>query len=189
MIRLAIALLCSIGSLAHAESSTKSPEASASTDDSDNADRLGKRTFQYSLIGMDRREYLFGGITSTVFGFGTGHAVQGRYLRDGWIYTAGEVLSSAAVIASIAPCKDDFFKIGNTSISERLAKCNKAGLILGQLSFISFRVWETVDAWVTPNPDLKEHLFGRSRPRQTIELGYLPPLDHGFGSLSFAYLF
>ncbi|MBM4252144.1 MAG: hypothetical protein FJ146_09250 [Deltaproteobacteria bacterium] len=148
-----------------------------------------QRTYTYTLVGMERREYLLGGLTSTVLGFGTGHVVQGRYWKDGWIFTAGEVVSFGAVLASLAPCRDDLFKVERIDIAQRLAKCNKPGLILGQLSFISFRVWETVDAWVTPNPELKEHLFGRRPVRSTIDIGYVPPSDRGSGSLSFAYRF
>lgn len=146
-------------------------------------------SYTYTLVGMNRREYLLGGLTATVVGFGSGHGVQGRYWKDGWIFTAGEVVSFGAVLASIAPCRDDLFKVERIDIAQRLAKCNKPGLILGQLSFLSFRVWETVDAWVTPNPELKEHLFGRRRVRNTLDIGYLPPSDRGLGSLSFAYRF
>ena len=173
---------------AFAAASPTDAEGTASNEATDQ-DAPDQRSYTYTLIGMNRREYLLGGLTSTVLGFGSGHAVQGRYWKDGWIFTAGEVVSFGAVLASLAPCRDDFFRIEKIDIAQRLAKCNKPGLILGQLSFISFRVWETVDAWVTPNPELKEHLFGRRRVRNTLDIGYVPPSDRSLGSLSFAYRF
>ena len=109
---------------------------------------------------MSYDDYITGGIVGTVFGFGTGHAVQGRYQEKGWVFTAGEVAASGLVIASLAPCRDDFFSQRNITIQNRLAKCQKVGLVVGDLSFLGLRLWETLDAWTAPNPRLKKHFFG-----------------------------
>ena len=201
MIRFILVALCSVSSAAFAEptkdtvtsshekSDSTSYDKSDSTAEATDGAKPSSRKIEYTLIGMDRHEYLLGGLTGTVFGFGIGHGVQGRWLRDGWVFTAGEILTSAAVIASISPCKDELFKTGAISLSDRLAKCNKVGLVLGQLSFITFRIWETVDAWVAPNPTLKEAIFGSRRANKSLELGYIPAFDQGLGSLSLAYRF
>src|SRR5215211_7901978 len=35
-------------------------------------------------------KYVGGGITATALGWGIGHAIQGRWLDRGWIFTLGE---------------------------------------------------------------------------------------------------
>ncbi len=39
-------------------------------------------------IPVSKQRYLWGGVLGTVVGFGAGHAVQGRWLREGWKYSA-----------------------------------------------------------------------------------------------------
>ena len=50
-----------------------------------------------SIAGVDRSvqnvaiisqgQYISGGVVGTVFGFGIGHAIQGRWTKTGWIHT------------------------------------------------------------------------------------------------------
>ena len=167
----------------------KAAAVAADADDDTDDDKPQRHTYKYSLIGMDRHQYLVGGVTSTVVGYGIGHAVQGRYWQDGWVFTAGELAANVLTAVSIAPCRDDFFSTSDISINKRLGKCNKAGLIAAPLIFVGFRIWETVDAWLTPNPDLKEHLFGRERKVSSLQLSYAPPFQGGLGSLNLSYSF
>ena len=50
------------------------------------------------FIRISRSKYLQGGLLGTLVGFGTGHAVQGRWQRDGWQHTAWQ--AGAAAFAS-----------------------------------------------------------------------------------------
>lgn len=78
--------------------------------------------------------YITGGILSFYPGFGVGHAVQGRWLDRGWIYTASE-----AVI------------VGATAVGCRGSKYDQdagGGCVLsGALVFFIARTLEMVDAW------------------------------------------
>src|SRR5512140_558304 len=45
--------------------------------------------------------YLGGGMAAVFFGFGVGHAVQGRWLDQGWIFTFGEPAAFGVMMAGI----------------------------------------------------------------------------------------
>src|SRR5262245_39925319 len=42
--------------------------------------------------------YVAGGLVGSFYGFGIGHAIQGRWLEGGWKYTAGDALAGTAVL-------------------------------------------------------------------------------------------
>ena len=143
------------------------------------------------IKGMTLHEYLWGGLTSTVFGFGAGHALQGRYFDNGWIFTTAELASTGILFASIAPCKDDLFSSRQLSASQRLSHCNKGGIAFANLSYFGVRIWEILDSWLAPSPSLRKHLFGAQEPQNApgLTVGYLPPESAGSGTLNFVYKF
>ena len=84
----------------------------------------------------DRREIVVGGLVGTVIGFGSGHGVQSRYRRTGWIYTVGEV-GSLGLVAGAAACSGSWGCVYGLALS-------------GATLFIGFRVAEAVDVWIHP---------------------------------------
>ena len=100
------------------------------------------QNFQHKTISNET--YIAGGVTSLI-GFGIGHAIQGRYLEKGWIFTLLDVGIIAGAYASF---------VGGLS----LAYSTKGDL--GNLIFVFYgivtagiglRVWQTVDAWLLPD--------------------------------------
>lgn len=43
--------------------------------------------------GLDETKFIMSRFTGTFVGFGTGHALQGRWLSHGWIFTLGDLLT------------------------------------------------------------------------------------------------
>jgi hypothetical protein len=84
----------------------------------------------------DTREIVAGGLLGTVIGFGSGHAIQSRYRRTGWIYTVGEI-GSVGLTASAAACNGSWGCVYGLALS-------------GVTIFIGFRIAETIDVWVHP---------------------------------------
>ena len=79
--------------------------------------------------------------------FGIGHAVQGRYMNRGWIFTAGElvflgstfyfIFSAGGSVLDGAPLSD-VFESG-------------VGMMISLLGLFSFMIWEAVDVWFLPS--------------------------------------
>lgn len=89
-----------------------------------------------------------GTLLGMTLGFGSGHAVQGRYKEKGWIFTAGEGLAVGGLIMSASQCdtKTAETRVGGTSVqSEVHRECQGALPLLSMLSFVGFRVWQVVD--------------------------------------------
>ena len=81
--------------------------------------------------------YVIGGLGSVYLGFGIGHAIQGRYGQRGWMMTLGEVGGLALVAGGfMQSCAQG---CGDNAMST-----------LGIATFIGFKVWEVLDAWIYP---------------------------------------
>lgn len=79
-----------------------------------------------------------GGIVASVaFGLGTGHAIQGRWMERGWIFTFGELAGLG--LGAVASSESD--------IDARTV--NVLGFV-GLATFIGLHVWEIVDASSVP---------------------------------------
>jgi hypothetical protein len=120
----------------------------------------------------DRREIVVGGLVGTVIGFGSGHGVQSRYRRTGWIYTVGEV-GSLGLFASAAACSGSWGCVYGLALS-------------GATLFVGFRLVEAVDVWLHPAVhnrryrNLKERTDG---PQLSFRL---EPILDGGAKLGFA---
>lgn len=91
-------------------------------------------------------QYIGGGILAVFPGFGVGHAVQGRWSDNGWIFTVGEIAATGLVIYGIS--QDDCF----LAIDEcHDTNDDGAGeFVVGFLAYTGLRIWEIVDAWAAP---------------------------------------
>lgn len=77
----------------------------------------------------------------TVVGFGSGHAIQGRYWEKGWIFTAGEV-GSLLVLTSGCP---------SAQPPDGGMPCALAGIA----GFLTFKIGEMIIVWIDHRRDYK----------------------------------
>jgi hypothetical protein len=145
-------------------------EAGMAMEKSLNRDQVREKMPEYRLSDDDRKileigeiedgRYYAGGAIGTFLGLGTGHAVQGRYGRDGWIFTAGEVGSAALVIAGVSRC------VGR----DRGEMCAANGLtVLGIIGVFGFRIWEIIDLWAAPSEINRRYRHLKSQMGSTSE--------------------
>ena len=74
-----------------------------------------------------------GAFVGTFGGFGLGHAIQGRYARDGWKWTLGEVAAITAMgVATSSTCGEN-------------GDCRGAWVPVSLLAWLGFRVWQGAD--------------------------------------------
>lgn len=124
---------------------------------------------------ISQARYVIGGILATYpLGLGIGHAVQGRYMEKGWIFTVGELASIAVFAAGMGDC------VASTWSSNK-DNCNGSGglLFAGAFGYVGFRIWEAVDAWATPPEQNRRYRELKSRlPASedtiTFEPGFMP---------------
>jgi hypothetical protein len=93
---------------------------------------------------ISKGKYVTGGVLASTLGFGIGHAVQGRYLYKGLIFTATEL--TGLVLVANSGCSSS--RHANARSSFDKGDCDdekkvQAGLAL----WLGFHVWEIVDAW------------------------------------------
>ena len=81
--------------------------------------------------------YIAGGIVGTVVGFGIGHAIEGRYVFLGLMFTVVEAAAYAALIYSLATLFDENSSGGSLFVPSLAV-------------FIGFHIWEIVSVWVVP---------------------------------------
>ncbi len=93
-------------------------------------------------------QYFTGAILGTwPLAFGLGHVIQGRYTEKGYIFTIGELLSVAAIVAGFGDCAG---AVIGTSIDGKERSCNGGLFYIGVLGLVGFRIWEIIDLWATP---------------------------------------
>ncbi|MEZ4363748.1 MAG: hypothetical protein R3B48_26455 [Kofleriaceae bacterium] len=92
--------------------------------------------------------YVTGGVISSMYGFGIGHIIQGRWAERGWIFTVGETVGAALLISGV----EDY--VSSWSVdhapTERQHRHANRKIVGGLFTLLGFRVVEIVDAWATP---------------------------------------
>ena len=120
-----------------ADYGTISTDGTVSTDDNVSMGRLSyKKT-------MSHPQYIAGGVTSIFTIGGIGHAIQGRWLESGWIFTAGTV----ALVGG-------FFTLPFIFIYwDRYDTPTNLLISYGTLSLalLGLRIWEIISAWNPPS--------------------------------------
>ncbi len=87
-----------------------------------------------------------GAWVGTFVGFGVGHAIQGRYWKDGWKWTLGEVGSFALMGVSANDCKTESSG-GNSNTT--CSSGNYTGVAV--LAWLGFRVWQSYNLFSYAN--------------------------------------
>lgn len=83
--------------------------------------------------GSDMQNYS-GAVVGSMFGFGIGHAIQGRYKQDGWKWTLGEVGTLGFIVATTTDCQT------TTVNGQQDTQCKGNGTAI--LTWLAFRVWQ-----------------------------------------------
>ena len=112
---------------------------------------------------ITKGKYIGGGVAAILPGFGVGHAIQGRYMEKGWIFTVAEVvtlggawISFQSSFGDISTSIDNFQETGQAPNSEEIGKAAKSlkkgalFLVLG-IAWISVKVYEAIDVWELPS--------------------------------------
>lgn len=113
-------------------------------------------------------QYIAGGLLGIYPGLGIGHAVQGRWLQKGWIFTVGESVSAAVAVVGALRC------IG-------YERCDNTLLLAGVVGLYGFKIWEIFDVWWTPRGWNDRYYQLRRRPSDELSWhGILVPTKDGF---------
>lgn len=107
---------------------------------------------------VSKTNYYAGGVLGTLPGFGIGHAVQGRWMEKGWIFTAGEIVSAAGLVyfalnlfntlPTAKEIVDNYSENSESSKPISVSTITNGALALVFLTlFLSFKAVETVDVW------------------------------------------
>ena len=130
-----------------------------------------------SVSGM--ASAVVGAAVGTVLGFGSGHAIQGHYLRDGWKWTpidAG-LFTSFAVLA--ANCPNERTPEGR----EIAAGCGKTFGPVVVLSFLGLRVWQSYELWKFAGQAFSPYSQAISKNKYAPTVTLTSP-ESGFGLLA-----
>ena len=116
------------------------------------------------FIPISKTKYLQGGLLGTLVGFGTGHAVQGRWQRDGWQHTAWQ--AGAAALATYGWFCKNHSSAGpddapdpdsNTEPKPKASYPACDGypimMLVGIPLFVALKIVEIASVW-EPSPDL-----------------------------------
>jgi hypothetical protein len=144
-----------------------------------------RTTLKNGDLGTTR--YVIGGIVGTYPGLGIGHAIQGRWMSKGWIFTAGELVSATVAMSGLTKCLVEAF--GQQS-------CNSSTATVGILGLVIFRVWEIVDVWKGGYDQMDNYKFLKQKVDNTqnsnspkASLFILPILSPKSAGLGLSYTF
>lgn len=84
-----------------------------------------------------------GTVTAAFFGFGTGQALQGRWLERGWIFTLGDAGATALMVTGMT-------KVWSYDCNLGCQHRGEAVFIAGGLLALGLRIWQATDAYVVP---------------------------------------
>lgn len=83
-----------------------------------------------------------GAFIGTFAGFGIGHALQGRYMDDGWKWTLGELATLGTMVATAEDCSYQ----KEPATGQVVYQCNKQNP-WALIGWLGFRVWQGYDLW------------------------------------------
>lgn len=130
---------------------------------------------------IEQTPYIIGGAVGTFLGWGIGHAVQGRYSDQGWIFTLGEGVSLVALVAAVNSCLNRDWWNDDCNGEATLAT-------IGFFSYVGFRIWEIVDLWATPGSHNNRYyqLKALTEPRRVSFIA-TPTKSGAFAGLQFRF--
>ena len=174
-----LALMLCFGPYAFSEEDVANEMGSAESE----AATASFRDYDSSTKSITNGQYIGGGVTSILLGYGIGHAIQGRYMERGWIFTASELVAIGGYITSVVffvTEASDVYRTGNTGGVKAFGGVSLAFLV----ALTGLRVWEIVDAWMLPS----HYKIVKESPFQLTPLAYYNQKNMNLG-LSLQYKF
>ena len=104
-----------------------------------------------SVETISEGQYITGGVIGTVFGFGIGHAVQGRWTKTGWIHTTLQVGGVVVVTASYLWALPLMFTPDEKGTVTVMGIILLTTIVTGGVAFWGSKIWEIVDVWRVPS--------------------------------------
>ena len=99
---------------------------------------------------LNKKEYIGGAFASMFLGLGIGHAIQGRWMDEGWFFTLGEGVTLGVILSSFL--KGPTSNYSSFDITERvLWEVHNWSAYISLALFVSLRVWASIDTWVLPS--------------------------------------
>jgi hypothetical protein len=117
------------------------------TDDLDMALLTPEERSVLEVGEISHSDYVTGGVVGSIFGFGVGHAIQGRYLPIGGTFTTGEAIGAGLLVYGASNCSSRPDGPGTAVVSSR---CSELAMMGGLLLFSGLRLWEILDLWMEP---------------------------------------
>lgn len=134
-------------------------------------------------------DYVLGGVFGTFIGFGTGHSVQGRWQRDGQIYTYTQLVGLAPTVYGffcLVSSSSGPDRIDDESPRRSYPLCDSFPVLigLGGATFLISRLVEVVSVW---GPSIFRYRV--VMPRSKSPLSIIPLLSKGQAGLQLALAF
>ncbi len=124
-----------------------------------------------------------GTVVAFFFGFGLGHAVQGRYMERGYLFTIGDAVTGFIFVNGMIKMFDCLFG----SCTQAQEESMERWILVGAISTTVVRTWEIVDAAVGPsthNRKLRDlHIRLGMRPLYARMTPYVAPA-HDTGAVA-----
>lgn len=137
-----------------------------------------KLTDQEDLIQKEgpisRDRYVLGGVTGTVVGFGSGHAIVGKWKEMGWLYTLGETTFLAMMMVGYKKSIIDTF---STGFNGNFDGPNYGLMITGYLGFILVKGGEIYDIWNRPYEHNKTYKKVREKAEESAKFHLFPEIQ------------
>lgn len=136
------------------------------------------------LISRDR--YILGGVTGTTLGFGTGHAIVGKWKEMGWLYTLGE---SAFLGMLMVGYKKSIIDTFNTGFNGNFDGPSYGLMITGYLGFFLTKMGETYDIWNRPHQHNKTYKKVQDKVGESASFHFFPEINPKKLALNFSLTF
>jgi hypothetical protein len=128
-------------------------------------------------------QHIGGTLVSVFFGFGVGHAIQGRFGERGYMFAIGDAVGGAIFMTGVVKLFTCFEGCSDSRVDNAMN-----WLIVGALTTTVVRTWEVIDAATGPpahNRKLRAlHMrLGMPVPMYTRMSPYLAPARDGDGAV------
>lgn len=105
---------------------------------------------QYKTIS--KIQYFAGGILGIFPGYGLGHAIQGRWMETGWIFTSTELLIKIGNMLVSNDTSNNLIDYVDVVVYDsRMSDAKNLALAISGWAWRGFRLWEIVDVWWLPS--------------------------------------
>lgn len=130
---------------------------------------------------MTQGQYLAGGVVGSIIGLGIGHAIEGRYLEKGWIFTLAEGVSVTMIGTGAALLP---LELVTGLFSGRSSGASFYLLGLGGAALVGFKIWEIIDLWSTPS---RQNMIIKDDTPSKGKVSILPVVAPTYLGLSLTY--